>query len=72
MDDLCFYMLGSCNTVYDAALRFDLDEDRVSEILIENEIECCSGCGWWHESYELTDTSELLCDGCLEGSNGGG
>lgn len=72
IDALCLYAVGSSDAPYILAERFDIPEDDIEEILLDHNIEMCSGCGWWYESGDLTpdedegDSEELTgyCSDC--------
>lgn len=71
-EEIKHYLLGTCNTDYQAAEIFGISEEEVLDAVIESEIECCSCCGWWYESYEMNDSqngSDLICTECFEELN---
>ena len=45
--------------------------DIADHVEIDNEVFCCTRCGWWSRLEELAETSvdggELMCDECAEG-----
>lgn len=63
-------ILGTCENPYIAAEILDLpDYPDWEDRLLDINVECCSGCGWWHESCMLTyndETGKSFCDQCLE------
>lgn len=66
--DLAHYMEGTCHEIYMAVESLGLDEgvDWEDELLNEN-IERCGGCNWWHECGELEWFDEFeksLCSDC--------
>jgi hypothetical protein len=67
-EDIKEYLLGTCNTDADAADVFGISEDRVLDLVIEAEIECCTCCGWWHEDWEMSDINgaDLVCLDCFD------
>ena len=74
-DKLFEYLEGTCNTVHSAIYHLGLkcDTETVEEAMLDQNLELCKGCGWWHESCELTpdptdekDEDEFYgyCDQC--------
>lgn len=62
-------VLGTCWSEAEIADRFDIDIDDVTEKLLDENIELCPMCGWWHESGELTDVDDpddetIACPDC--------
>lgn len=59
------YLVGTCNSIDEALERFDVVEDtsEVEDQLLDlpEGVECCPGCGWWVNSWELVDDNNDLC-----------
>jgi hypothetical protein len=43
--------------------RFNISEDAINEIMLDNGYEKCPSCEWYVETYELYDDEDEL-DGC--------
>lgn len=54
-DRLADHIRGTCKTVGAAleSLDMDIDESVAEDKLLDVNVECCKGCGWWHDSFEL-------------------
>ncbi len=68
-DQLAHHIKGTCKTI-SAALEFlemDIEESVAEDKLLDANVECCKGCGWWHDSFELDnekDDEVGYCDQC--------
>ena len=60
------FVIGSCCGETEIAERFDLDIDDVLEVLLDVNIESCSGCGWWFDCGELVDEEGDLTGYCQD------
>lgn len=55
------WLLGTLNTIEGAIEHFDLaylDPSDIEDQLLDINVERCQGCGWWHESGDLTPDPE--------------
>ncbi|MFM9270908.1 hypothetical protein ACJ7V3_11675 [Halomonas elongata] len=67
--EVAYYFEGSCNSVdaFEDDPDIPLTDDQVTDILLEKEIEMCSGCGWWLHQADLEEVDgEVLCTDCRE------
>ncbi|MBA1280596.1 MULTISPECIES: hypothetical protein [Pseudomonadaceae] len=65
------YLRGTCNSVDDAiaalGLSEDIDTNQLEADLLEEEVEICVSCNWWHEVCELQYSEPHgggLCEQC--------
>jgi len=67
-ENVLSYLEGTCNSIEAAIERFDLDAsvEEIESYTLDNNLECCPGCGWWMESHELIDEDDNVvgCDQC--------
>lgn len=64
------YLLGSPKTLQDAAIALNLSIGRIGTILVEADVYCCTGCGWWSETDVLHEVDgEYFCSDCKEENN---
>lgn len=66
--EIMAYLQGSCNSASDAAYNFDVEEEDVINIILENDHDWCIECGWFFEDSELkaVNGSDLNCRDCCE------
>lgn len=60
---------GTCTSEVEIAETLNIDEDEVTDLLLEANIECCSGCGWWFAAYDLEfdeSTGQSRCEDCQD------
>lgn len=63
-------LLGSCAMLDPVLERLDIDasveeaEDRLLDGAMA--VECCAGCGWWHESAVMEISDELQAPVCRD------
>lgn len=57
--------LGTCRTVASVIEQFELDytDEDITEICLNHNIECCNGCGWWMNSFDLVPDDDKDEDG---------
>lgn len=58
---------GTCTSEVEIAEALDIEEDEVTDLLLEANIECCGGCEWWFESCNLVFDEERgkgFCEDC--------
>lgn len=55
LDRLADHIKGTCKSVLQALeyLEYEVDESVAEDQLLDVNVECCKGCGWWDESCEL-------------------
>jgi hypothetical protein len=62
------WLLGTMNSIHGAIEYFglDIDSSDLEDRLLDINVECCYGCGWWHESGEFVETGAggYLCSDC--------
>jgi hypothetical protein len=62
------YVCGSCLPDLSwVSEQLNVDESDVEDALLDLGLEPCQGCGWWHESFELSENEDgdFVCDDCL-------
>ncbi len=71
LDKVIGYLLGTCYSLEVVLSEFGYHETDMAPAdyaYIEEDIFCCSGCGWWCEVCEMADdgNGEQLCEDCVE------
>lgn len=56
-------VMGTCNSLSEAAEQMKVREDEVEQALEENGVERCEMCNWWCEDNEMQDGK---CEDCRE------
>jgi len=67
VEDVAYYVVGSCVTTGEIEEAFDITEDGVYDILMEKGIETCSECGWWVAEEDVDERNgDIVCKECIE------
>ncbi len=63
MKKIIKYVLGTQYTPSEIInyLGLDCSESELEEMLLDCNIEICSECGTWVESYELVNEEDMIC-----------
>lgn len=61
-DQINDYLLGTCNTEFDAAEAFGVESEKILDIVENLDIELCEVCSWWCETHEID--SDGICGDC--------
>ena len=70
VQEMVEYLKGSCNSMEHALDLFEIPDNReMIAITIEEQIELCEHCEWWHEVDEMHDMDgDRVCDDCWQQS----